>query len=101
MRRFKEIWKETIKKHLRKWRRLPGLAFEGLNNAGAQKKGLIVILNDNKMSIDKPVGAMSTYLTKLLSSKSYSSLRNIIKKISSSLPKNLSKTLRPFSFISV
>ena len=40
-----------------------GLAFEGLNNAGAQKKGLIVILNDNKMSIDKPVGAMSTYLT--------------------------------------
>ncbi len=57
-----------------------GLAYEGLNNAGAQKKGLIVILNDNKMSIDKPVGAMSTYLTRLLSSKSYSSLRNIIKK---------------------
>ena len=70
-----------------------GLAFEGLNNAGAQKKGLIVILNDNKMSIDKPVGAMSTYLTRLLSSKSYSSLRNIIKKISKTLPSNLSKTL--------
>ncbi len=70
-----------------------GLAYEGLNNAGAQKKGLIVILNDNKMSIDKPVGAMSTYLTRLLSSKSYSSLRNIIKKISKTLPSNLSKTL--------
>ena len=70
-----------------------GLAFEGLNNAGAQKKGLIVILNDNKMSIDKPVGAMSTYLTRLLSSKSYSSLRNIIKKISKTLPSNLAKTL--------
>ncbi len=70
-----------------------GLAFEGLNNAGAQKKGLIVILNDNKMSIDKPVGAMSTYLTKLLSSKSYSSLRNIIKKISKKFPKNITETL--------
>ena len=55
-----------------------GLAYEGLNNAGALKKRLIVILNDNKMSIDKPVGAMSTYLTRLLSSKSYSNIRNLI-----------------------
>ncbi len=70
-----------------------GLAYEGLNNAGALKKRLIVILNDNKMSIDKPVGAMSTYLTRLLSSKSYSSLRNFIKKISKALPNNFSKTL--------
>ncbi len=70
-----------------------GLAYEGLNNAGALKKRLIVILNDNKMSIDKPVGAMSTYLTRLLSSKSYSSLRSLIKKFSKSLPNNLSKTL--------
>ncbi len=70
-----------------------GLAYEGLNNAGALKKRLIVILNDNKMSIDKPVGAMSRYLTKLLSSKSYSNLRNLIKKISSSFPENLSNTL--------
>ncbi len=70
-----------------------GLAYEGLNNAGALKKKLIVILNDNKMSIDKPVGAMSTYLARLLSSKSYSSIRRIIKKFSKNLPKNLSKTL--------
>ena len=70
-----------------------GLAYEGLNNAGALKKRLIVILNDNKMSIDKPVGAMSTYLTRLLSSKSYSSLRNLIKKFSTVLPNNISKTL--------
>jgi 1-deoxy-D-xylulose-5-phosphate synthase len=70
-----------------------GLAYEGLNNAGALKKRLIVILNDNKMSIDKPVGAMSTYLTRLLSSKSYSSLRNLIKKMTKTLPDNLSKTL--------
>ncbi len=70
-----------------------GLAYEGLNNAGELKKRLIVILNDNKMSIDQPVGAMSRYLTRLLSSKSYSSFRNLIKKISKSLPNNLSKTL--------
>ncbi len=70
-----------------------GLAYEGLNNAGAMKKRLIVILNDNKMSIDKPVGAMSTYLTRLLSSKSYSNLRNVIKKISKTFPDQFSKTL--------
>ena len=70
-----------------------GLAYEGLNNAGALKKRLIVILNDNKMSIDKPVGAMSTYLTRLLSSKSYSNFRNLIKKFSKSLPSNFTNTL--------
>ena len=70
-----------------------GLAYEGLNNAGALKKRLIVILNDNKMSIDKPVGAMSTYLTRLLSSKSYFSVRNFIKKFSKKLPNNFSKAL--------
>ena len=70
-----------------------GLAYEALNNAGAINKRLIVILNDNEMSIDQPVGAMSSYLTKLLSSKSYSSIRSIIKKISQKLPNNLSKTL--------
>ena len=70
-----------------------GLAYEGLNNAGAMKKKLIVILNDNKMSIDKPVGAMSTYLTRLLSSKSYSNLRSVIKKISKTFPDQFSKTL--------
>ncbi len=70
-----------------------GLAYEGLNNAGAMKKRLIVILNDNKMSIDKPVGAMSTYLTRLLSSRSYSNLRNLIKTISKPFPEKISKTL--------
>ena len=45
------------------------------------------------MSIDKPVGAMSTYLTRLLSSKSYYSLRSIIKKLSKTFPDSLSKTL--------
>ena len=45
------------------------MAYEALNNAGAMNKQLIVILNDNDMSIDRPVGAMSSYLSKLLSSK--------------------------------
>jgi len=47
-----------------------GMAYEALNNAGAMNKELIVILNDNEMSIDQPVGAMSAYLSKLLSSHS-------------------------------
>jgi 1-deoxy-D-xylulose-5-phosphate synthase len=56
-------------------------------------KRLIVILNDNEMSIDQPVGAMSSYLTKLLSSRSYSSIRSIIKKLSKNLPERITKTL--------
>jgi 1-deoxy-D-xylulose-5-phosphate synthase len=52
-----------------------GLAFEGLNNAGAQKRNLIVILNDNSMSISKNVGAMSRYLTDLLTDEKYNKLK--------------------------
>jgi len=70
-----------------------GLAYEALNNAGAMNKRLIVILNDNKMSIDQPVGAMSSYLTKLLSSRSYSNIRSIIKKLSKNLSERITKTL--------
>jgi len=70
-----------------------GLAYEALNNVGAMNKRLIVILNDNEMSIDQPVGAMSSYLTKLLSSRSYSSIRSIIKKLSKNLPERITKTL--------
>ncbi len=70
-----------------------GLAYEALNNAGVMNKRLIVILNDNEMSIDQPVGAMSSYLTKLLSSTSYSSIRSIIKKLSKNLPEGITKTL--------
>jgi len=70
-----------------------GIAYEALNNVGATNKQMIVILNDNEMSIDRPVGAMSNYLTKLLSSKQYTSVRSLLKKISSKLPKTVSKTL--------
>ena len=70
-----------------------GMAYEALNNAGAMNKELIVVLNDNEMSIDQPVGAMSAYLSKLLSSHSYSGIRSIIKKISSRFPESFKKTL--------
>jgi len=70
-----------------------GMAYEAMNNAGSMNKQLIVILNDNDMSIDRPVGAMSNYLSKLLSSKSYTSIRSIVKKISNKFPKTFSKML--------
>ena len=70
-----------------------GMAYEALNNVGASNKQMIVILNDNEMSIDRPVGAMSNYLTKLLSSKQYTNVRSLLKKISSKLSNSVSKTL--------
>ena len=70
-----------------------GMAYEALNNVGASNKQIIVILNDNEMSIDRPVGAMSNYLTKLLSSKQYTNVRALLKKISSKLSNSVSKTL--------
>ena len=56
-----------------------GMAYEAMNNAGALKSNLIVVLNDNDMSIARPVGAMSNYLAKLLSGKLYFSFRETIK----------------------
>ena len=70
-----------------------GMAYEAMNNAGALKSKLIVILNDNDMSIAKPVGAMSKYLARLLSGKIYFSFRETIKLITSAFPKDLVKKL--------
>jgi 1-deoxy-D-xylulose-5-phosphate synthase len=64
-----------------------GMAYEAMNNAGASKTKMIVILNDNDMSIAKPVGAMRTYLAKLLSGKIYFSLRETFKLIASAFSK--------------
>ena len=64
-----------------------GLAYEAMNNAGAMKSKLIVILNDNDMSIARPVGAMSSYLARLLSGKTYFGLRETIKSITSKFSK--------------
>ena len=69
-----------------------GMAYEAMNNAGAMKSKLIVILNDNDMSIAQPVGAMSKYLAKLLSGKIYFSFRETIKLILSAFSKRFSKT---------
>ena len=63
-----------------------GMAFEGLNNIGHLNKNSLIILNDNEMSIAKPVGAMSNYLVKLLSSKTYINVKDAIKKFTSNLP---------------
>jgi 1-deoxy-D-xylulose-5-phosphate synthase len=68
-----------------------GMAYEAMNNAGALKSNLIVILNDNDMSIARPVGAMSKYLTKLLSGKLYFSFRETLKMIISSFSKRFSQ----------
>lgn len=63
-----------------------GMAFEGLNNAGASKNDFLVILNDNDMSISKNVGALNNYLSKLLSGKIYGSVKKSGKAVFSSLP---------------
>ena len=60
-----------------------GMAYEAMNNAGAMKSKLIVILNDNDMSIARPVGAMSSYLARLLSGKTYFGFRETVKTITS------------------
>src|ERR687894_1919786 len=64
-----------------------GMAYEAMNNAGAMHSRLIVILNDNDMSIAPPVGAMSAYLSRLLSGRSYLSLRDMGKQLAHKMPK--------------
>ena len=68
-----------------------GMAYEAMNNAGASKTKIIVILNDNDMSISKPVGAMRSYLAKILSGKIYFSFRETVKLIISAFSKRFSK----------
>ncbi len=66
-----------------------GMAYEAMNNAGSMDSRLIVILNDNDMSIAPPVGAMSAYLSRLISSKSYVSLRHLAKSLAHRFPRSL------------
>ncbi len=68
-----------------------GMAYEAMNNAGESKTKMIVVLNDNDMSIAKPVGAMRSYLAKILSGKVYFNFRGIIKLIISAVSKKFSK----------
>jgi 1-deoxy-D-xylulose-5-phosphate synthase len=71
-----------------------GMAYEAMNNAGALHSRLIVILNDNDMSIAPPVGAMSAYLSRLMSSRSFLSLRDLAVKMVKRFPRGLERTAR-------
>src|SRR5262245_8659356 len=66
-----------------------GMAYEAMNNAGAMDSRLIVVLNDNNMSIAPPVGALSAYLARLVSGRSYRSLRHVVHQLAKRLPKFL------------
>ncbi|BCH53476.1 1-deoxy-D-xylulose-5-phosphate synthase [Agrobacterium vitis] len=70
-----------------------GMAFEALNNAGALDARLIVILNDNDMSIAPPTGAMSAYLARLASGRTYMGMREIGKKLTAYLGKNIDRAI--------
>jgi 1-deoxy-D-xylulose-5-phosphate synthase len=70
-----------------------GMAYEAMNNAGAMKKRLIVILNDNDMSIAPPVGAMSAYLAKRISGRTYSRMRKLWERIANHLPQRAAKAI--------
>ena len=65
-----------------------GMAYEAMNNAGSMNARLIVILNDNDMSIAPPVGAMSAYLSRLLSGKTFQSARSLAKHMAKKFPKS-------------
>ena len=71
-----------------------GMAYEAMNNAGSMDSRLIVVLNDNDMSIAPAVGAMSAYLSRLISSKSYRSLRQIAKDMAHKFPRSFEETAR-------
>jgi len=71
-----------------------GMAYEAMNNAGAMHARLVVVLNDNDMSIAPPVGAMSAYLSRLLSSNSYLNLRELASKMAKRFPRGVERTAR-------
>src|SRR6476659_634811 len=71
-----------------------GMAYEAMNNAGARHTRLIVVLNDNDMSIAPPVGAMSAYLSRLMSSRSFLSLRELGSRMAKRFPRGIERTAR-------
>ena len=71
-----------------------GMAYEAMNNAGARRGRLLVILNDNDMSIAPPVGAMSAYLSRLISSRSFLNLRDLAARMAKHFPRGLERTAR-------
>ena len=71
-----------------------GMAYEAMNNAGASNSRLLVVLNDNDMSIAPAVGAMSAYLSQLISSKPYRNIRELVKQIAQHFPKPIEVTAK-------
>jgi 1-deoxy-D-xylulose-5-phosphate synthase len=71
-----------------------GMAYEAMNNAGASRAGMIVVLNDNDMSIAPPVGAMSAYLSRLISSRPFLSMRELMAKMARRFPRPLEQAAR-------
>lgn len=71
-----------------------GMAYEAMNNAGALGKRLIVILNDNDMSIAPPTGALSAYLARLISGHSYRSLRHVAKMVAEKFPQPMQRAMK-------
>jgi 1-deoxy-D-xylulose-5-phosphate synthase len=71
-----------------------GMAYEAMNNAGTSNNRLIVILNDNDMSISQPVGAMSSYLSRLITSQPYHSIRDLMREVASHFPAEIERTAR-------
>jgi len=71
-----------------------GMAYEAMNNAGAMRSRLVVVLNDNDMSIAPPVGAMSAYLSRLLSSHSYLGLRDLAARMAKRFPRGVVTTAK-------
>ncbi len=71
-----------------------GMAYEALNNAGASKSDMIVILNDNDMSIAQPVGALSAYLSELITSRPYHSIRELVKEVANRFPSEIGQAAK-------
>ena len=71
-----------------------GMAYEAMNNAGSSRARLVVVLNDNEMSIAPPVGAMSAYLSRLMSSRSFLNLRELAGRMARRLPQPIERTAK-------
>ena len=71
-----------------------GMAYEAMNNAGSMRSRLLVVLNDNDMSIAPPVGAMSAYLSRLMSSRSFLNLRELAARMAKRFPRGIERTAR-------
>ena len=71
-----------------------GMAYEALNNAGASQTDMIVILNDNDMSIAQPVGALSAYLSELITSRPYHSIRDLVKEVANRFPDEIGQAAK-------